>query len=113
MSFPQATAHIRRVFQPTLVRQTVNLTNVWIRTLRCHRQSCRCLGVRADIEHQLLDRAERIHVAVFERKDGFGSDARQTCSFCYVSDLIAGILRLMNTEGLTEPVNIGRLDNSP
>jgi UDP-glucuronate decarboxylase len=34
-------------------------------------------------------------------------DGRQTRSFCYVSDLIDGILRLMNTEGLTGPVNIG------
>src|SRR5215813_10900207 len=32
---------------------------------------------------------------------------QQTRSFCYVSDLIEGILRLMNAEGLTGPVNIG------
>jgi UDP-glucuronate decarboxylase len=31
----------------------------------------------------------------------------QTRSFCYVSDLIDGIIRLMNTEGITGPVNIG------
>ena len=31
----------------------------------------------------------------------------QTRSFCYVDDLIEGFLRLMNTEGLTGPVNIG------
>lgn len=31
----------------------------------------------------------------------------QTRSFCYVSDLIDGIWRLMNTEGITGPVNIG------
>ena len=31
----------------------------------------------------------------------------QTRSFCYVSDLIEGVRRLMNTEGLTGPVNIG------
>ena len=31
----------------------------------------------------------------------------QTRSFCYVSDLIEGIVRLMNTEGLTGPVNLG------
>jgi UDP-glucuronate decarboxylase len=34
-------------------------------------------------------------------------DGAQTRSFCYVSDLIDGIMRLMNTEGLTGPVNIG------
>jgi UDP-glucuronate decarboxylase len=32
---------------------------------------------------------------------------KQTRSFCYVSDLIEGVWRLMNTEGLTGPVNIG------
>ena len=34
----------------------------------------------------------------------------QTRSFCYVSDLIEGLCRLMNTEGLTGPVNIGNPD---
>src|SRR5690348_2854944 len=34
-------------------------------------------------------------------------DGTQTRSFCYVSDLIDGIWRLMNTEDLTTPVNIG------
>src|ERR1035437_10039792 len=34
-------------------------------------------------------------------------DGNQTRSFCYVSDLIEGVWRLMNTEGLTGPVNIG------
>jgi UDP-glucuronate decarboxylase len=34
-------------------------------------------------------------------------EGQQTRSFCYVSDLIDGIYRLMNTEGLTGPVNIG------
>jgi UDP-glucuronate decarboxylase len=34
-------------------------------------------------------------------------DGGQTRSFCYVSDLIEGVWRLMNTEGLTGPVNIG------
>jgi UDP-glucuronate decarboxylase len=34
-------------------------------------------------------------------------DGRQTRSFCYVSDLIDGLCRLMNAEGLTGPVNIG------
>ena len=31
----------------------------------------------------------------------------QTRSFCYVSDLIEGLVRLMNTQGLHEPVNLG------
>jgi UDP-glucuronate decarboxylase len=34
-------------------------------------------------------------------------DGTQTRSFCYVSDLIEGVCRMMNTEGLTGPVNIG------
>ncbi len=34
-------------------------------------------------------------------------DGAQTRSFCYVSDLLEGVWRLMNTEGLTGPVNIG------
>ncbi len=34
-------------------------------------------------------------------------DGSQTRSFCYVSDLIEGLWRLMNTEGLTGPVNLG------
>jgi UDP-glucuronate decarboxylase len=34
-------------------------------------------------------------------------DGQQTRSFCYVSDLIEGIYRLMNTEDFTGPVNIG------
>ena len=34
-------------------------------------------------------------------------EGTQTRSFCYVSDLIEGVWRLMNTEGLTGPVNIG------
>ena len=34
-------------------------------------------------------------------------DGSQTRSFCYVDDLIEGFLRLMNTEGITGPVNIG------
>ena len=34
-------------------------------------------------------------------------DGRQTRSFCYVSDLIEGIYRLMNTPDVTGPVNIG------
>lgn len=34
-------------------------------------------------------------------------DGRQTRSFCYVSDLLEGMWRMMNTEGLTGPVNLG------
>ncbi len=34
-------------------------------------------------------------------------EGTQTRSFCYVSDLLEGIWRLMNTEGLTGPINIG------
>lgn len=31
----------------------------------------------------------------------------QTRSFCYVDDLVEGLMRLMNTEGLNDPVNLG------
>src|SRR5438132_2761929 len=31
----------------------------------------------------------------------------QTRSFCYVDDLVDGLVRLMNAEGLNEPVNLG------
>ena len=31
----------------------------------------------------------------------------QTRSFCYVSDLVEGLIRLMNTEGAHDPVNLG------
>jgi UDP-glucuronate decarboxylase len=34
-------------------------------------------------------------------------DGSQTRSFCYVSDLIRGLAGLMETEGLTGPVNLG------
>jgi UDP-glucuronate decarboxylase len=34
-------------------------------------------------------------------------DGGQTRSFCYVSDLIEGIWRLMNAEGIAGPVNLG------
>ena len=34
-------------------------------------------------------------------------DGSQTRSFCYVDDLISGILKLFFTEGLNEPVNLG------
>src|SRR5205823_9609611 len=34
-------------------------------------------------------------------------DGKQTRSFCYVSDLVDGLIRLMNAEGLHDPVNLG------
>ncbi|MBD3241430.1 MAG: NAD-dependent epimerase/dehydratase family protein [Chitinivibrionales bacterium] len=34
-------------------------------------------------------------------------DGSQTRSFCYVEDLIEGMVRMMNTEGFSGPVNIG------
>jgi UDP-glucuronate decarboxylase len=34
-------------------------------------------------------------------------EGEQTRSFCYVDDLIEGLMRLMNTEDLHEPVNLG------
>ncbi len=34
-------------------------------------------------------------------------DGSQTRSFCYVDDLVEGIVRLMNKDGFTGPVNIG------
>lgn len=34
-------------------------------------------------------------------------DGTQTRSFCYVDDLISGLIALFETEGLTGPVNIG------
>lgn len=37
-------------------------------------------------------------------------DGQQTRSFCYVSDLIEGIIRLMNNEEHTGPVNLGNPD---
>jgi UDP-glucuronate decarboxylase len=37
-------------------------------------------------------------------------DGSQTRSFCYVDDLIEGLVRMMNIEGFTGPVNIGNPD---
>jgi UDP-glucuronate decarboxylase len=34
-------------------------------------------------------------------------DGTQTRSFCYVDDLVEGFVRLMNSDGLTGPVNLG------
>jgi len=37
-------------------------------------------------------------------------DGNQTRSFCYVSDLIEGLVTIMNTEDFTGPVNLGNPD---
>jgi UDP-glucuronate decarboxylase len=34
-------------------------------------------------------------------------EGRQTRSFCYVDDLVEGLVRLMNADGLHDPVNLG------
>ena len=34
-------------------------------------------------------------------------EGEQTRSFCYVADLIEGLIRLMNTDGLSTPINLG------
>jgi UDP-glucuronate decarboxylase len=34
-------------------------------------------------------------------------EGNQTRSFCYVDDLVEGLVRLMNTDGLNQPVNLG------
>ena len=34
-------------------------------------------------------------------------EGNQTRSFCYVDDLINGIIKLMNSDSIHEPVNIG------
>src|SRR4030081_714989 len=34
-------------------------------------------------------------------------DGQQTRSFCYVDDLVEGLIRLMNADGVHEPVNLG------
>ncbi|MBI4446222.1 MAG: SDR family oxidoreductase [Acidobacteria bacterium] len=34
-------------------------------------------------------------------------NGRQTRSFCYISDMISGLQKLMNTEGLHTPINLG------
>ncbi len=34
-------------------------------------------------------------------------EGRQTRSFCYVDDLVEGLIRLMDADGLHEPVNLG------
>jgi UDP-glucuronate decarboxylase len=37
-------------------------------------------------------------------------DGSQTRSFCYVDDLVEGLIRLMNTDGITGPMNFGNPD---
>jgi len=37
-------------------------------------------------------------------------DGKQTRSFCYVSDLIAALVKLMNTENFKGPVNLGNAE---
>lgn len=37
-------------------------------------------------------------------------DGEQTRAFCYVDDLIDGLIRLMNSEGLYDPINLGNPD---
>ena len=34
-------------------------------------------------------------------------EGEQTRSFCYVDDLIGGLIKLMNTDGLHDPINLG------
>jgi UDP-glucuronate decarboxylase len=34
-------------------------------------------------------------------------EGQQTRSFCYVSDLVEGLIRLMNRDGVSDPVNLG------
>jgi UDP-glucuronate decarboxylase len=34
-------------------------------------------------------------------------EGHQTRSFCYVSDLVEGLVRLMNADGVSDPVNLG------
>ena len=37
-------------------------------------------------------------------------DGSQTRSFCYVSDMVEGLIRLMETENITGPINLGNPD---
>jgi UDP-glucuronate decarboxylase len=39
-------------------------------------------------------------------------DGNQTRSFCYVSDMVEGIIKMAETEGLTGPVNLGNPKDS-
>jgi UDP-glucuronate decarboxylase len=48
--------------------------------------------------------------ALSGREISLYGDGAQTRSFCYVDDLIEALVRLMNTEDFTGPVNIGNPD---
>src|SRR5207302_20561 len=48
-----------------------------------------------------------VHQALTGKPLTIYGDGRQTRSFCYVSDLIEGIYRLMNTPDVTGPMNVG------
>ena len=49
-----------------------------------------------------------IRQALFDEPITIFGDGQQTRSFCYVTDLIEGLIRLMNSpEGFTGPVNLG------
>ena len=49
-----------------------------------------------------------IRQALFDEPITIFGDGQQTRSFCYVTDLIDGLIRLMNSpEGFTGPVNLG------
>ena len=37
-------------------------------------------------------------------------DGSQTRSFCYVSDMVEGLIKMMETENITGPINIGNPD---
>jgi len=37
-------------------------------------------------------------------------DGTQTRSFCYVTDMVEGLIRLMNTDGVAWPINLGNPD---
>jgi UDP-glucuronate decarboxylase len=37
-------------------------------------------------------------------------NGRQTRSFCYVSDMVDGLVKMMNTEDVTGPINLGNAD---
>jgi UDP-glucuronate decarboxylase len=40
-------------------------------------------------------------------------EGRQTRSFCFVTDLVEGLVRLMNCESFPEPVNLGNPEEYP
>lgn len=48
-----------------------------------------------------------VHQAIEGNDLTIYGDGSQTRSFCYVDDTVEGLIRLMNTENITGPVNIG------